>query len=94
MLPLTTEQSRTPEQIQSHLRHLRNVLTAIQSEYESLSGCMLALGSDALHIIAPQDNLEDLAVEIPAIAYEAMTGLGLKLVVLICGQTLISTYEA
>lgn len=94
MLPLTADQSQTVEQIQSHLRHIRNVLTAIQVEYESLSGCMLAIGTDALHIIAPQDNLEHLAVEIPAIAYEAMTGLGLRLVKLISGQTLVSTYEA
>lgn len=93
-LPLTPDQSQTTEQIQSNLRHLRNVLIAIQAEYESLSGCMLAVGSNALHVVAPQDNLEDLDIEIPAIAYEAFEGLGLRLVKLISGGKLISIYEA
>lgn len=93
-LPFTPEQSQTTEQIQSNIRHLRNVLTVIQAEYESLAGCILAVGSDSLNIIAPLDNLEFLATEVPAIAYETFMELGLKLVKIIVGCKIIATYEA
>lgn len=93
-LPFTPAQSQTPEQIQSSFRHLRDVLTEIQAEYESLAGCILAVGSDSLNIIAPLDNLEFLTTEVPAIAYEAFMGLGLKLVKVISGSKVIATYEA
>ncbi len=92
-LPLTTNQAQTTEQIQSNLRHLRNVLLVIQSDYPSLQGSMLAVGSDALHVIAPQDNLEDVSNDLGAIAFQAFAGLGVRKVKLISGRTLHYTLD-
>lgn len=91
-MPLTTHQSHTLE-AEDSLRHLRNVLSVIHAEYKSLAGATLAVGSTALYILVPLDNIKDIAQDLGCITHEAYAGLGVAAVKLVVAGEILFTVE-